>query len=76
MEDEVRKKVDTYASELLSSYEDFESEGVHYLSFQSTLNKCMLVISSITTQLEQCFLQVLLFSILKYNNYSSCAGYN
>ena len=32
MEEEVKKKVDTYASELLSSYEDFESEGVRYLS--------------------------------------------
>jgi len=30
MEEEVKKKVDTYASELLSSYEDFQSEGVHY----------------------------------------------
>ncbi|KAG5019124.1 hypothetical protein JHK87_014979 [Glycine soja] len=28
MEDEVKKKVDAYATELLSSYEDFESEGV------------------------------------------------
>ncbi|XP_020233022.1 receptor-like cytosolic serine/threonine-protein kinase RBK1 [Cajanus cajan] len=28
MEEEVKKKVDTYASELLSSYEDFESEGL------------------------------------------------
>ncbi|RDX62847.1 Proline-rich receptor-like protein kinase PERK8, partial [Mucuna pruriens] len=28
MEDEVRKKVDAYATELLSSYEDFQSEGV------------------------------------------------
>ncbi|KAK7351070.1 hypothetical protein VNO77_10233 [Canavalia gladiata] len=28
MEEEVKKKVDAYASELLSSYEDFESEGV------------------------------------------------
>ncbi|XP_047158877.1 proline-rich receptor-like protein kinase PERK14 [Vigna umbellata] len=27
MEEEVKKKVDTYASELLSCYEDFESEG-------------------------------------------------
>ncbi|KAL9313685.1 hypothetical protein ACSQ67_019137 [Phaseolus vulgaris] len=27
MEEEVKKKVDTYASELLSSYEDFQSEG-------------------------------------------------
>ncbi|KAK7410651.1 hypothetical protein VNO78_01603 [Psophocarpus tetragonolobus] len=29
MEDEVKKKVDAYASDLLSSYEDFESEGVN-----------------------------------------------
>ncbi|XP_061373360.1 proline-rich receptor-like protein kinase PERK14 [Gastrolobium bilobum] len=28
MEEEVRKKVNVYASELLSSYEDFENEGV------------------------------------------------
>ncbi|KAL2339704.1 hypothetical protein Fmac_007644 [Flemingia macrophylla] len=28
MEEEVKKKVDAYASELLSSYEDFESEGL------------------------------------------------
>ncbi|KAJ1380313.1 Tyrosine-protein kinase, active site [Sesbania bispinosa] len=28
MEEEVRKKVDLYANELLSSYEDFENEGV------------------------------------------------
>lgn len=31
MDEEVKKKVDAYASELLSSYEDFETEGVHYL---------------------------------------------
>ena len=27
MEDEVKKKVDAYATKLLPSYEDFESEG-------------------------------------------------
>lgn len=32
MEEEVKKKVDTYANELLSCYEDFEREGVHNLS--------------------------------------------
>lgn len=29
MEEEVRKKVDVYANELLSSLEDFENEGVY-----------------------------------------------
>lgn len=37
-EDEVKKKVDAYATELLSSYEDFESEGVNYLSSTDLCN--------------------------------------
>jgi len=38
MEDEVKKKVDAYATKLLPSYENFESEGVHYLSSRDLCN--------------------------------------
>lgn len=37
MEEEVRKKVDVYANELLSSLEDFEIDGVCILASQRHL---------------------------------------